>query len=264
MPEEHEDSVPYKDVSDLKKNLEEVKGIGGVSIKELYDSMQKLTQTMTQMLEIFGTAVEQLKLEEKEVEEDAKKHQVVISKLDRVIGQNRTIAEGMVAIVEMIKEKVMDQPKEKEEAFQPKIKDDSIFKPKAEPVPFTPLSQPEWQQHMPELLTPADQQQAEPAPPMPFGFEEKSSPLFAPFPEPPSIKEPRPEWQLGQKPMAQDAHQANEWPMPPTSQTMPPPQFGMEMPPMQPEPMPDFDFPEEPFPLEDKPKKKGIFGIFKK
>ena len=43
--------------------------------------------------------------------------------------------------------------------------------------------------------------------------------------------------------------------------------FGMQMPPMQPEPspeLPDLDFPEEHFGLEEEPKKKGLFGMFKK
>jgi len=44
---------------------------------------------------------------------------------------------------------------------------------------------------------------------------------------------------------------------------MQPPDFGMQMPPMEPAPLPDFDM-EEPFPPEDEPRKKGLFGMFKK
>ncbi|MBI2659339.1 hypothetical protein HYX05_04555, partial [Candidatus Woesearchaeota archaeon] len=58
--------------------------------------MQKLTQTITDMLEVFGAATEQMKLDEREYESEAKKHEMIITKLDKLIEQNRTIAEGMV------------------------------------------------------------------------------------------------------------------------------------------------------------------------
>ena len=66
-----------------------------------------------------------------------------------------------------------------------------------------------------------------------------------------------PEAQPQTQPMAQAAPMM---PVPPSQD------FGMQMPPMQPEPMPDLDFPEEPFPLdeEDTQKKKGLFGMFKR
>ena len=54
---------------------------------------------------------------------------------------------------------------------------------------------------------------------------------------------------------------------PPMRNVPPPPgnDFGANLPPMQPAPMPDFDFPEDPD-LEDlaEPKKKGLLGMFKK
>lgn len=40
-------------------------------------------------------------------------------------------------------------------------------------------------------------------------------------------------------------------------------EFASQLPPMEPAPMPDLDLPEEPFPMEE-PKKKGLFGVFKK
>ncbi|MBS3113641.1 hypothetical protein J4448_00935 [Candidatus Woesearchaeota archaeon] len=196
---DEEELVPYKDISELKRELEGMKGKKDVPANDIYDAVQKLAQTMTDMLEVFGAATEQMKLEEGEYESEARKHEMIISKLDKLIEQNRTIAEGMVAIVEMVKEKIVAPARE-----------ELLLKPRPEPKPFM---KPEWQPR-PEPV-------------------QRTQPMMAP-------------------PMAQ--------PM----QAMPPPNFGMQLPPMQPAPSPDLDFPEEPFPLEDEPRKKGLFGMFKK
>ena len=198
--DDEEEFVPYKDISELKRELEGMKGRKDVPAKDIYDAVQKLAQTMTDMLEVFGAATEQMKLEEREYESEARKHEMIISKLDKIIEQNRTIAEGMVAIVEMVKEKIVAPARE-----------ELLFKPRPEPKPF--IKPPEWQPR-PEPV-------------------QRTPPMTAP-------------------PMTQ--------PM----QAMPPPNFGMQLPPMQPAPSPDLDFPEEPFPLEEEPRKKGLFGMFKK
>lgn len=206
---EEDGFVPYKDISELKKEFDEMKGRKDIPAKELYDAIQKLAQTMADMLEVFGAAAEQMKLEEREYEAEARKHEMIISKLDKLIDQNKTIAEGMIAIVDMVKERLPAPAKEKEEP---------LFKPAPEPRAFKP--QPEWQ--------------PKPEPMMP-----RAPPLMAP----PQMATPT------------------------MTATMPPPDFGMQMPPMQPTPspeLPDLNFPEEPFPLEEEPKKKGLFGMFKK
>ena len=208
MAEEDYDVIPYKDISDLKRELEGMRGKKDISSKELYDAVQRLSKTISDMLEVFSAAAEQMKMEEREYELDTKKHEIIISKLDKLIEQNRTIAEGMVAIVDMIKEKLV-MPAKREEEF---------FKPKEEPRLFKP--QQEWQ----------------------------------PRPEPSPFK---PQWQEPLMP-------TQPMPPPPTMASLtPPPDFGMQMPPMEPAPPPSLDFPEEPF-LEEQPKKKGLFGIFKK
>ena len=204
-----EDLVAYKDISELKKELEGMKGRKEISSKELYDAVQKLAETMTGMLEVFGAAAEQMKLEEKEYESEARKHEMIISKLDKIIDQNKTIAEGMVAIVEMVKERIVAPAKEREESFRPR----------PEPRPF--MKPTEW----------------------------KPKPDFAPMPPPM---------------MAPHSMMP-----PPLQQQMPPfpiqqaPDFGMQMPQMQPTPQPDLDFPDLGLD-ENEPKKKGIFGMFKK
>jgi len=180
----------YKDISELKGELGAFREKKEVSVKELHEAVNKLAQAITGMLDVFGAAAEQMKLEERELESDARKHDMIVSKLDKLIDQNRTIAEGMVAIVEMVKERIVAPAKERQEP---------LFKP-AEAAPFRPEPSPfmkpqEWPR--PQQLAPAIQQPA--------------------------------------------------------------PDFGM--PPLEPVPQ-DFDI-EEPS-LDEEPKKKSLFGMFKK
>lgn len=215
--EEEDDLVSYKDISELKKELEFMRGKKDISIKEVYDSVQKLSQTMTEILDIFRAAAEQMKLEEKEYESSSRKHETIISKLDKLIDQNKTIAEGMVALVETVKEEtVKEEPvahgKYKEELlFKPKTKDENIFRPSPEARNFMKPAQPEWR--------------PKPEPMMP-----RPQPLMSPLPPPPMS----------------------------TSD------FVAQMPSMEPTPFPDLDFPEDSSLLEEGPKRKSLFGMFKK
>jgi len=57
-----EDLVSYKDISELKKELSGLKDNKDVSTKELYDVVQKLSNAIEGMLEVFGAAAEQLNM----------------------------------------------------------------------------------------------------------------------------------------------------------------------------------------------------------
>ena len=198
--------VPYKDISDLKMELEGIKDKKEISAKDLHEAVRKLTDTMANMLGVFAAAAEQLKLEEKEYEAENKKHETIISKLDKLIDQNKTIAEGMVAIVELVKEKF---PQKEESMFKADYGESAFARPEPKPEQRQFMKQPE----------------------------------FNPVPQPASRAMPA---------------------MPPVSS----PSFGQQdfgMPPMEPAPMPDLNFPDEPFPLAEEPRKKSLFGgMFKK
>ena len=201
MTEEDFDLVPYKDISELKRELEGMKGRKDIPAADIYNAVQKLTQTITDMLEVFGAATEQMKLDEREYESEARKHEMIISKLDKLIEQNKTIAEGMVAIVEMVKERVIAPAKEKEDMFKLQ-KEESLFKPRPEPKPFM---KPEWQPRpepiqrtQPILATPR-MSPPMPPPPMPppdFGMQlppmEPAPPPDLDFPEEPFPLEEEP------------------------------------------------------------------------
>ena len=216
MAEDDNGFVSYKNISDLKKELETIQDRKDVSPKELYEAVHRLADTVSGMLEVFGAASEQMKLEDKGYEAEAKKHETIISKLDKLIDQNKTIAEGMVAIVELVKEKMGSMEK-----------DDSSF-------PNKSFSKPEWK---------------------PDTSMQRPQPVGSSAPQP---------FQQMQQPSYQMPQQIAP-PMSPTNLAPPSTDFGMQLPPMQPAPMPDLDFPDEPFPLDDdNQKKKGLFGMFKK
>ena len=217
-----EDLVSYKDISELKKELEGMKDKKDVSTKDLYDVVQKLADTISGMLEVFGAAAEQLGMEEKGYESEAKKYEIIISKLDKLLDQNKTIAEGMVAIVGMVKENLGSAEKQGT-MFKPKANEEPLFRQKRFIRPQTA-----WQ----------------------------PSQESAPMPQPMSMPTPQP--------IAQPTMLTPTLAPPAMSQPLNPPDFGMQMPPMEPTPSPDLDFPEEPFPLGEEPKRKGLFGMFKK
>src|SRR3989344_7966366 len=139
MADENYGFVSYENISDLRKELENIQDKKDVSPKNLYEAVHKLSDTVSGMLEVFGAAAEQMKLEDKGYEAEARKHETIISKLDKLIDQNKTIAEGMVAIVELVKEKMGSM--EKEESSFPTEDAASMFRPKREPKS---LSKAEW------------------------------------------------------------------------------------------------------------------------
>lgn len=151
MAEEDYDLVPYKDISELKRELEGIKEKKDVSAKDVHEAVRQLAAVMNDMLEVFAGAAEQMKLEEKNAELESKKHEMILSKLDKLLEQNKIIAEGMLAVVEMMKEKFpesqkeepMFKPKQEDEEFLPRTKEQPVFVEsqqdiRAEPKPAAP------------------------------------------------------------------------------------------------------------------------------
>ncbi len=186
--------MPYKEIVALKKQIEELqRRTGDTDSKQLLISMANLTKSMNNMLQLFKTAADEMKLEQKEEEAIAKKVEPLIDKVNELREQNKIIAEGMVAIADMVKE--MKEGKKPEPTFEPPT------------------------------------------------FEE-NEPSFKPGPIPPPIRPVRFVPPRNMPP-------PKEAGMPPLGL---PPDFGAE-------PFPSFD---EPFPSLEKPKKKGLMGLFKK
>lgn len=102
--------VPKKEVEDLKKDVEKLKEnpLGTSSSgNELISSIGGLTQSMDNMFELFKVANKEIK-EEASTLEFIKKITPLFDnlnkKLDKLTEQHDKIAEGIVAVAEMVKE----------------------------------------------------------------------------------------------------------------------------------------------------------------
>jgi uncharacterized phage infection (PIP) family protein YhgE len=99
--DEDYDMVPHNEIIRLKKEMEALKSGSG----NIQKPMEELSNNLNKMISIFNTAVDELKLEKQEEEFTAKKLDPINEKLDNIIEQNKQIAEAIVAVVDMVKEK---------------------------------------------------------------------------------------------------------------------------------------------------------------
>ncbi len=225
MPEEGDyEIMPYKEIVALKKEVEALKSRSGASSQDLLNSMDTLTKTMNSMLQLFKSAAEEMKSEDREKQDFTEKAGPMLERLDALEEQNKTIAEGMVAIADMVKEMKGEKPS----LFKPRPQKQESRRPK-EPI------LPEYHPPRPAPIQPRAQN--------PFGGPmppPRAAPEFSPF-----------------GPMPEEPPE-----LPSFEEQLPPPG------PMPPGPMPAGPIgpllPEEPPLFEEKPKKKGLFGRFKK
>lgn len=263
MDGESYEAFEYKDISELKKELEGIRGRKEVSNKELYEAVQKLAQVMGSIVEVFGAAAEQMNLEEKELESSAKRHDTIMAKLDKLISQNKTIAEGVLSVADIVRAKQDAHAKKEDDKDSA-----STFLNQNYEQERQDISRQEHPQLHPQLARSfaqsAESRQGDlnemkmPKSPaisnIPLGRYERSE----------NIPTGRFEWNenisRGQRTMAPPM-------MPPITPPSPlTPDFGIQMPPMEPAPPPnlDLDLDEALSSLEQEPKKKGLFGMFKK
>jgi len=243
--EEQYQIMPYKEIIALRKEIESLKGKNDdSSFQALLNSMSSLTKSMNSMLELFRTAAEEMKLEEKSEMNVSKEITPLNEKMDSLIEQNKTIAEGLIAISDMVSDF-------KEKKFQsgpsPVFRLESRappqgFMPQGPPMkplsPFEDAFQP--RQSFPGGPMPPGQQMP------PFGqmrqnqFQPPMQPM-APNPFPPSPNQFPPQQPFG--------------PLPPQQQN----QFPGPMPPLEELPVPEIPG------IPDLQKKKSKFlGIIPK
>lgn len=112
--EEPYEIISHREILDLKKEIQELKSKdNGKGSKLLIDSINRLSEQMNVLINIFKSAAEEMHSEEKP-DNAQKKIEPFLEKLDAIIDQNRTIAEGIVTIADMIKE---GTPKPRESGF---------------------------------------------------------------------------------------------------------------------------------------------------
>ena len=103
MAEEEYELVDSDDFKNVKQDLEKIKknpfitkGAG----EDLKNSMDGLRDSLSQMIQIFQKASDEMTVEEKEERMIARQIKPVFAKIDKILQQNETIADGMVAVAE--------------------------------------------------------------------------------------------------------------------------------------------------------------------
>lgn len=104
LDDEPYDLLPHRQINELKGQIEELKAKQDKnSPKELINSMDTLAKSIESLMNLFKQAAQELKYEIKEEELAAGKDSVH-EKLDKIIEQNKIIANGMVAISDTVKD----------------------------------------------------------------------------------------------------------------------------------------------------------------
>lgn len=109
LDEEEYAIVSKKEFLALKKELDKLKKNpleGSETGENLQASIDNLSKSLNVMLEVFKQAAEDMKLEEHESETVGRQLTPMNEKLDTLIDQNQKIAKGIVAIADMVKEKL--------------------------------------------------------------------------------------------------------------------------------------------------------------
>ncbi len=225
--EEEYEIMPHSKLDKLKEDVEELKK--GPS-KEMHESMNDLKGSIDKMIDLFRVAAEEMKTERIQEEGVEKRLGPVLQKLDKIAQQQNQLANGMVAIADMIKEHFprIEHDIERIQRMSPEM-----LKKKFTPMPPVQPMRPRPVPMPPPAFEP------KPLPPLepPQGMRSAN---FPPFPGDEMFPEERPP----QRPS-----------MPP------PPQFGMPPPPPGMGQMPQLE-PLGPPPFEERQKKKGLLGGF--
>lgn len=153
MADDDYEIVPLKDVKKLKDEIDKLRNDQKNSpVGAIADSLERLTTTLERLFEIFNVAatdIEQEKMNERSFED---KIEPIIRKLSEMEQQNRDIAEGILALADIIK------------------RQSGIGKTK-KPMPM-PMPRPEIppvfsEDEMPPMPEPAESEEEIPPPPMP-------------------------------------------------------------------------------------------------
>ncbi|MEK6808831.1 MAG: hypothetical protein AABY14_04045 [Nanoarchaeota archaeon] len=118
MEDESYGIISYRDFARVKKDIDELKSKNNVdTAKPLADSITKLSQNIDNMLQLFKNAAEEIKYEDSNQNHLSKDTGELSAKIEQILKQTKTIAEGMMAIADMVKE----LKSEREEKPEPPI-----------------------------------------------------------------------------------------------------------------------------------------------
>ena len=112
--DEEYELVPHKIVSDLKKEVDDLKQNpfgGSTAGNDLQGSMNALAHSINDLLTLFKDATDQMRMEEKDSQVFTKRLDPMLEKLDTIIDQNQKIAKGILAVADMLKEHLRHKPR---------------------------------------------------------------------------------------------------------------------------------------------------------
>ena len=93
-----------KEIEKLKKNPLEGSAVG----ENLQDSIDNLNRSVNSMLDVFKSAAQEMSVEEHDAQLVSKQIVPLQEKIDTILDQNQKIAKGIVAIADMVKERLDD------------------------------------------------------------------------------------------------------------------------------------------------------------
>ncbi|MDP2749877.1 MAG: hypothetical protein Q8O89_03535 [Nanoarchaeota archaeon] len=175
--------LPKSKISDMERELDilrRAKSGQGISNDQLMLSVEKLGKSIEQMMKVFKLATDEIKLEEHDEDTVSKRLEPIIQKLNELTEQNGKIADGVVAVADMVKEH-MDREMNEFKSVETKI--GQLKMPPMQPAPkpqdsganqFSPFPQPGQMpppmQPMPGMMPQGMGQRPGPMPPPPMDF----------------------------------------------------------------------------------------------
>ena len=102
-PEEEYELVPYKEISELKSELQKLRDVPIPSSKKMQITMDELALKMDRMVAIFEQASHEMRTEEGGMTFE-ERMRPIIEKTNKVLEQNSEIAKGIVALADLIEE----------------------------------------------------------------------------------------------------------------------------------------------------------------
>ena len=177
MPNKEDELMPYQTLANIKNELMALKrkagSLKGAPSKEFYKAVDRISHDADSLLSLFEEAAKSMEAEKREKKPGLKEQAGFLAKrLDEIEEENKQIAQGILAIADMLKDL-----KEEEK----KIEEEINFKPKPIPIQKPVFRQMQMPPQAPYPM-PRAEQLPEEMPPAPHAPPARQMPPPAPFP----------------------------------------------------------------------------------
>jgi len=126
--------LPHREIEELKDELAKLKEFEITPTKKLRVSLVELNSKLDKLLDIFEDAMRQVDIEEGGMTFQ-EKMKPIVEKMNKILDQNSQIAEGIVTVADMLKEK---RPEEKSFPKLPSRGEPNEFPAPPRPSEITP------------------------------------------------------------------------------------------------------------------------------